>query len=73
MFTEFKVHLMNDKGIVKMKEMAEHYNYLMHNIDGLIPDGRYKAIVKTKLEEACFFSKKGIASDESNQLPPKSS
>jgi hypothetical protein len=71
---EFEVHILNDMGKTKARLIAEAFDELLTKLtDAPIgtpcSDGRYLAIVKTKLEEACFFAKKNMASDESNTEP----
>ena len=57
---EFKVHILNGDGIFEAKALAQKFDMLL---DGLaLGNNRYASIVKTKLEEACFFAKKELAS-----------
>lgn len=80
MHKAFEVHMLNDQGKAKAKALAEAFDALltktteiMRSGEGPNPDNsnraRYEALVATKLEEACFFAKKGMASQESNQGP----
>ncbi len=64
---EFEVHLLNDLGISKAKNLVIEFDNLLSNLLLLIPAGRELSIVRTKLEEACFFAKKGVANDVANQ------
>jgi hypothetical protein len=64
---EFEVHLLNDEGIAKAKEIAQIFDRALDSLKELCPDGRYLSIVKTKMEEACFFAKKSMASVSVNQ------
>jgi hypothetical protein len=64
---EFKVHILNDDGIQKAKDIAALFNELLTKIGKLCPPGREFSIVKTKLEEASFFAKKSMAQFEVNQ------
>lgn len=63
---QFKVHMLNDIGKQKAKEIAEDFDQLLAALEGKCPDGRELAIVRTKLEEACFFAKKSMASAPGN-------
>ena len=66
---EFAVHMLNDEGKKKAVRMAEAFSALMTELDAMAQggDGRSLAISKTKLEEACFFAKRAMASAPSNQ------
>ena len=66
---EFRVHLLNTSGIISAKALAQEFSDVLHHIETLCgSDGREMAIVRTKMEEACFFAKKALASREYNQL-----
>jgi hypothetical protein len=64
---EFEVHILNDNGIAKAKHIAANFDSFLNAIKIALPAGRELSIVKTKLEEACFFAKKGMAKDPANQ------
>ena len=77
---EFQVHILNDAGKAKARQIAEAFDTLLEaiasppfvmegNAPPICPPGRELAIVKTKLEEACFFAKKAMASDPANVEP----
>ncbi|MEE9510329.1 MAG: hypothetical protein V3V81_07535 [Candidatus Bathyarchaeia archaeon] len=59
---EFDVHILTEDGIGKAKEIATIFNNTLNLLKIVCPDGREFSIVKTKLEEACFFAKKAMAS-----------
>jgi hypothetical protein len=63
----FEVHLLNETGIEKSRTIAEAYNSLLNEIRPLVPEGREWSIIKAKLEEACFYTKKGMANLPANQ------
>ena len=63
----FEVHMLNDTGKPKARAIAEIFDTALSNLTALCPAGRELAIVKTKMEEACFFAKKAMANDPSNQ------
>jgi hypothetical protein len=64
---EFAVHMLNEQGKVKARYIAEDFSRLLTSLDSYIGNGREAAIVRTKLEEACFFAKKGMAVQRENQ------
>lgn len=64
---EFEVHRLNEAGMEKAKLIASHFDTLLDALVTMAPVGRELAIVKTKLEEACFFAKKSIANVPENQ------
>lgn len=63
---EFKVHRLNASGIAKAQDIAQIFDEALNEIKPFC-EGRELAIVSTKLEEACFFAKKGMASLAINQ------
>lgn len=65
---EFAVHMLNGEGIAKARKLAEVFDTHLDEVSKLCPPGREFSIVKTKLEEACFFAKKAIAAHPSNQV-----
>ena len=66
---EFEVHKLNSFGLDRAKQLADRFDDFLGHVQYLVPEGRYLSIVKTKLEEACFFAKKGIAVVPENQEP----
>lgn len=65
---EFAVHMLNTEGKEKAQHIAANFDALLNALESLCgSDGREMAIVKTKLEEACFFAKKAMASNPENQ------
>lgn len=64
---EFKVHILNEDGIAKAKEIAAIFDYCLNKLTTLCPASREFSIVKTKLEEASFFAKKAMAQSAENQ------
>lgn len=89
---EFEVHILNESGVAKARQLAEEFDALLATVEELcgcpgaftsaattggcvsvVPsvrpnyNGRELAIVRTKLEEACFFAKKAIAKLPENQ------
>lgn len=66
---EFTVHLLNEQGIAKATDLAYEFtkflNFLEDHICGR--DGREMSIVRTKMQEACFFAKRAMAQRPENQ------
>lgn len=63
----FEVHKLNENGLKLAAGIAEIFNNAKDQLSTYCPDGREWSIVKTKLEEACFFAKKAMANDPKNQ------
>ncbi len=68
---EFQVHLLSPEGITRAQEISRIFDEALLSLIGIIPPGRELSIVKTKLEEACFFAKKAMSKADTNQLPPQ--
>lgn len=69
---EFEVHMLNDIGKKKAGNIASSFDTLLKYLEDenvCTPLGREMAIVRTKLEEACFFAKKAMAKQPDNQIP----
>lgn len=68
MADEFKVHRLNEAGLDAARGVAAVFEVLLSSLDELgVPHGRERAIVVTKLQEACFFAKRAIADNPKNQ------
>lgn len=72
---EFAVHMLNDAGKAKARLIAEAFDVLLVTLTTpqtpddpsiICPPSRETSILRTKLEEACFFAKKAMASDPAN-------
>lgn len=68
MSDEFKVHRLNDQGLAKADELAKHFAELLARVEALVPPGRERAIVTTKLQEASYFAKMGLAMQKGYQV-----
>lgn len=64
---EFSVHMLNDSGIEKANKIKDVFNQFLTSLSDICAPGREFSIVKTKLEEACFFAKKSMANQEVNR------
>lgn len=58
---EFSVNMLTEDGKQKAKQIAETFHNCLEELTILCGEGREMSIVKTKLEEACFFAKKSMA------------
>lgn len=68
----FEVHKLNEIGLTKANNIAKSFDDLLAAIHSYcLPtgatDSRYFALVKTHLEQACFYAKKAMASQAENQ------
>lgn len=63
----FQVHRLNEKGMERAKAIAELFDILLEKLTPHCIGGREFSITRTKLEEACFFAKKAMASQPENQ------
>lgn len=67
MADEFKVHRLNDQGMQRATEIARAFDACLTALDKVLPQGRERALVITKLQESNFWAKRGIAIDPANQ------
>lgn len=68
MDSAFEVHMLNEDGKGKANAIACKFYELLCGLEGIgIKPGREMSIVRTKLEEACFFAKKAMANQKENQ------
>jgi hypothetical protein len=68
----FQVHILNEQGVKKSQEIADRFDSFFSDILALSTfDGRNYGrnieVVRTKLEEASFFTKKAMAELPENQ------
>lgn len=64
----FQFHLLNEEGKRKAQAVAHAFSDLLANLTPLMPvSAREVSIVRTKLEEACFYAKKAVANVAENQ------
>lgn len=66
----FGFHKLNPLGQEKAKKIADLYENLLKKLEKEIGDGKHgreAALMRTKLEESCFYAKKSMASLVSNQ------
>lgn len=65
---EFKVHKLNSLGIETAQGIAIMFDVLLQQLTPICGPSREFSIVKTKLEEACFFAKKAMAIKPEHQI-----
>jgi len=66
--SEFTVHMLNEQGKSKASYLAETFTRCLNDLESVCgATGREMSIVRTKLEEACFFAKRAMASQPENQ------
>jgi len=61
--TDYKL---TQAGIISLQASKLTFSDAQETILGMMPEGREKAIVRTKLQEASFYMTRGIASAEQN-------
>lgn len=64
---EFDVHMLNDEGKKKARDIAEGFSTLLTMIENMIPQSRARSIAITHLQDACFWTKRGMAELPENQ------
>jgi hypothetical protein len=64
---EFEVHRLNEKGIKLAGDIAKIFDDMLNQLSTYVPYCDAWKIVRSKLEEACFYAKKAMASDPKNQ------
>lgn len=67
MNSEFSTQQLNEKGIERVKAVKEKFNELLEYLKNDTLPGRGLSVVRTKLEEACFFAVKEVANQNENQ------
>lgn len=66
MHKEFEVHMLNEEGKNNARYIALTFDKCLIDLLSVCPMGRETSIMRTKLEEACFFAKKAMASAMEN-------
>lgn len=65
MHPQFQVHRLTEEGLAQATVVALKFDELLYSLDAITgaASSREMAIVRTKLEEACFFAKKALANN----------
>lgn len=65
---EFQVHRLNEAGMAKAQDIAQGFDALLAKCGELAGgESREFSLVKTLLEQACFYAKKAMAMRTENQ------
>jgi hypothetical protein len=62
----FDTHKLNEEGFKAVSNLKASMAKAVESALVLMPEGREKAVFKTKIEEAMFFGTKAIAGKEGN-------
>jgi len=62
----FETHKLNEKGFEEVKSLKSTMAEAVEKALSLMPEGREKAVFKTKMEEGMFFGTIAIAGKEGN-------
>lgn len=66
---EFAVYNLTEKGLTAAAVIGVTFDDFLNDLEVLCgTDGRHMALVRTKLEEACFFAKKAMAERPGNSV-----
>ena len=52
---------LNARGFARVQNISHAFTSLLAVVEAVVPPGRQLNIVASKLEEACFYAKKGIS------------
>jgi hypothetical protein len=68
----FQVNRLNEKGFDAIDCVAGSFDLLLYNLENICDQNcREFSLVKTKLQEACFFAKRAVARNEDYQEKKK--
>lgn len=62
----FETHKLNEQGMKEVHLLKNRMVHAVMDVMQLMPEGREKAVFKTKIEEAMFFGTKAVASKPGN-------
>jgi hypothetical protein len=65
----FVTNIVQKERLTNVSNISLKFSELLEYLEATVPSDRYLAIVKTKLEEACFFAKRGYANIAGNSDP----
>ena len=64
----FESKKLNDEGLCRIEIVKEAFKGLLNKLEFSCPEGREFSIVKTKLEEACFYAVRSVSLNPENQI-----
>lgn len=64
---EFEYHALNERGIAACEKIRGDFTELLTQLEATIPPGRERALVTTKLQEACTWAVRAVAVQPSHQ------
>ncbi len=62
----FDTHKLTDTGFRHVESFKTKMATTLREVEELLPEGREKAVFRTKIEEAMFFGTKAIAGKDGN-------
>lgn len=68
---EFDHYAVNAEGKAKLLAVGEGFSRLLDELEQVVPPGRERSLVVTKLQEAKMWATRGVAAHGPNQEPPK--
>jgi len=64
---EFQYHQLNEQGVAACNSIRGQFTNLLDLIEAMVPPGRERALVVTKLQEACNWAVRAAAVQPANQ------
>jgi len=59
---EFEVHMLNEQGQERAKQIAQGFDLMLEGLlRALTVESRELSLCRTKMEEACFYAKKAMS------------
>ena len=63
----FRSKAVSEEQAARIRDVQIHFSTFFDVIDMLIPEGREKSLMITKLEEACMWGTKAISREENKE------
>jgi hypothetical protein len=58
---EFSSYQLNELGQARCQNISVAFDTLLKVVEAALPESRQLSIIRTKLEEACFYARKGVS------------